>query len=60
MKLDFEKQRELLTNCIMSAELTGMVAELFPQLTEISALLEAVKKATVEEGEIQKENENGK
>jgi hypothetical protein len=51
MKLDNEKQRETLINCVMSAQLSGMVSELFPLLTDISILVETIKSAPLEEKE---------
>jgi hypothetical protein len=48
MKLDSEAQRELLLNCINSANLSGMVVELMQQLTEVARLIETVKAAEIE------------
>jgi hypothetical protein len=49
MKLDNEKQRETLINCIGSAQLSGMISELLPLLNEISLLIETVKTAPLED-----------
>jgi hypothetical protein len=49
MKLDNEQQRQLLINCIQSANLTGMVMELLPQLTAVVSLLKTVQTAEIEE-----------
>jgi hypothetical protein len=47
MILDSEEQRKLLLNCINSAQMTGMVAQLMAELTTIAKLIDAVQKADI-------------
>jgi hypothetical protein len=49
VQLDSEKQRETLLNCIQSAQISGLVVDLFPALAEIATLIDAVKAAPVVE-----------
>lgn len=48
MKLDSEAQRQTLINCIRSAQVSGMVAELAQLIPEIMGVLSAVEAAEIE------------
>jgi hypothetical protein len=50
MELDSEAQRQTLINCIQSAQISGMVAELVPTLRDIMGVLDAVKSAEIPKG----------
>jgi len=48
MKLDNEKQRKTLLNCIESTQVSGMFGELLPLMKEISEVHQAVESAKIE------------
>jgi hypothetical protein len=48
MKVDNEEQRQTLINCIQSAQIGGMYAEVSQIVIQLAELLEVVKSAKVE------------
>lgn len=49
MILDNEEQRQLLLNCVNSAQMTGVVAQLMLELTNIAKLIETIRSAQIAE-----------
>lgn len=49
MKLDSEAQRQMLLKCLANTQISGVVEDLFPLLTDIANLIETVKTAPIED-----------
>jgi hypothetical protein len=48
MRLESEAQRELILKCLANTQVSGVAQDLFPILTDIANLVEAVKTAPIE------------
>ena len=48
MKLDSEAQRQLFLNCLANTQISGVAQDLFPVMSDIANLVEAVKAAPIE------------
>ena len=54
MILDSEEQRQILLNSINSAQMTGMVGQLIPELNKVEKLIHTIQNAKVI-GEVQED-----